>query len=228
MKLNKYLEITNEDNMVLMSRYPDKYFDLAIVDPEYGINADIKNNNNNKQSKKSATMSKKYGNQKWDNKIPSEDYFKEVLRISKHQIIWGINYFKYNLFGSGRIFWDKEVTMPTYSSGEIAYCSKINSVKYFKYRWHGMIQGNMKKKQIRIHPTEKPIQLYEWLLKTYAKPNDKILDTHFGSGSHGIAIHKVNIYDKMNLSLVACELDKQYYDDSIKRIKLEIREQSLF
>jgi site-specific DNA-methyltransferase (adenine-specific) len=213
------IEITNECNMALMARYPDKYFDLAIVDPPYGINADIKNSDANKKSKHSASKSKKYGEQKWDDSIPDDEYFSELFRVSKHQIIWGANYF--GLIG-GYIYWDKCVTMPTYSDGELAYCSLLNSIKSFKFAWHGMIQQNMKDKEHRIHPTQKPVGLYKWLLDTFSKTGFKILDTHLGSGSIAIACHDRKI------DLVACELDKDYYDAAVKRLKQHQAQTTMF
>ena len=213
------ITITNEDNMELMSRYPDKYFDLAIVDPPYGIDADIKNNTDKKQTKKSATNSKKYGSQLWDSDIPSEKYFEELKRVSKRQIIWGANYF--GLVG-GMIYWHKNVTMPTYSTGELAWLSWLNKLDFVDITWHGMIQHNMCNKETRIHPTQKPVALYKWLLDKYAKQGDKILDTHLGSGSIAIACHDYGF------DLTACELDKEYFDKAMKRIKLHQSQLKLF
>jgi len=204
------MKITNEDNMELMARYEDKYFDLAIVDPPYGIDADKKNSVKKMQSKKSASLSKDYGNQDWDGSIPKDDYFNELKRVSKKQIIWGANFF--NLQG-GMLYWHKQVTMPTYSQGELAWLSWLNKIEFVEIAWHGMIQHDMKNKEQRIHPTQKPVKLYEWLLINYAKEGDKILDTHLGSGSIAIACHNLG-YD-----LTACELDKEYYEAAIKRIK---------
>ena len=213
------MTITNEDNMELMKRYPDNYFDLAIVDPPYGIDADVKNSKNVVQSKKSATKSKKYGSQLWDLDIPTDEYFDELKRVSKRQIIWGANYF--GLVG-GMIYWHKNVTMPTYSTGELAWVSWQNKLNFVDISWHGMIQHDMKNKETRIHPTQKPTKLYKWLLKNYAKPNDKILDTHLGSGSIAIACHDYGFY------LTACELDKEYYDKAMQRINNHVAQQKLF
>jgi len=141
------------DCIALMREYPDKYFDLAVVDPPYGINADVKNSTDKKQSKKSASNSKKYGEQKWDADVPTKEYFIELFRVSKEQIIWGVNYYPFDFLAGGRIYWDKCVTMPTYSDGELAYCSLLNSIKSVKIAWHGMIQHDMKNKEARIHPT---------------------------------------------------------------------------
>ena len=150
-------QIIHADCMDIMKDIPDKYFELAIVDPPYGIGADKKNSSNKKQCNKSATESIFYGNQKWDDYIPNENYFIELFRVSKNQIIWGVNYYNCFDLSGGRIYWNKNVTMPTYSDGELAYCSLINSIKSVNITWHGMIQENMKQKEIRIHPTQKPV-----------------------------------------------------------------------
>lgn len=216
------IEYYNEDCMEGMKRYKDKHFDLAIVDPPYGIGADKKNSNNIRQSNKSATISKDYGKQNWDNNIPNKEYFDELFRVSKNQIIWGVNYYNnYDLSG-GRIYWDKCVTMPTYSNGELAYCSLINSIKSITIAWHGMIQHDMKNKEKRIHPTQKPVKLYKWLLHNYAKKGDLILDTHVGSASSLIAC-----YD-MGFDAVGFELDKDYYEASKKRLEEFIAQGRLF
>ena len=213
------MNITNEDNMELMARYPDKYFYLAIVDPPYGINADDKNSTDKKQSKKSASNSKDYGDQKWDDAIPSDEYFAELKRVSKKQVIWGANFF--NLQG-GMLYWHKRVTMPTYSQGELAWLSWLNKVDFVDIAWHGMIQYDMKNKEDRIHPTQKPVRLYEWLLDNYANEGDKILDTHLGSGSIAIACHN------RKFELTACELDKEYFDEAMKRIEAHKRQLTMF
>jgi len=205
--------------MELMARYEDNYFDLAIVDPPYGIDADKKNSAKKLQSKKSAGLSKDYGNQEWDSAIPSDEYFAELKRVSKRQIVWGANFF--NLQG-GMLYWHKQVTMPTYSQGELAWLSWLNKIDFVDIAWHGMIQHDMKNKEHRIHPTQKPVKLYEWLLMNYAKEGDKILDTHLGSGSIAIACHN------LGFELTACELDKDYYDAAMKRLEQHKAQQRLF
>lgn len=199
------------DCIALMKEYPDKWFDLAVVDPPYGINADIKNSTNKKQSKKSASNSKNYGDQKWDADVPTKEYFIELFRVSKEQIIWGVNYYPFDFLAGGRIYWDKCVTMPTYSDGELAYCSLLNSIKSVKIAWHGMIQQDMKNKEKRIHPTQKPVKLYDWIFSNFAKEGDKILDTHLGSGSSRISAHKAK------LDFTASELDPTYFENQEKR-----------
>ena len=204
------LDIRNIDCMELMAQYPDKYFDLAICDPPYTDEFRVVNSGE----------CAKLGDYKTDslnNNAPTDEYFKEVIRVSKNQIIWGVNYYKYYL-GVGRIVWDKDNT-GNYSDCELAYHSFGNVVRKFKWRWNGMLQGDMKDKQIRIHPTEKPKQLYSWILKKYAKQDDKILDTHFGSGSIALALDEVNKIERMNLSLTASEIDKEHFEKAMKRIK---------
>jgi site-specific DNA-methyltransferase (adenine-specific) len=213
------INISNEDNMELMARYPDNHFELAIVDAPYGIDADKKNSINKMQSKKSASKSKNYGSQEWDSDIPTDEYFKELIRVSKRQVVWGANFF--NLQG-GMLYWHKHVTMPTYSQGELAWLSWLNKVDFVSIAWHGMIQHDMKNKEVRIHPTQKPVKLYEWLLMNYAKQGDKILDTHLGSGSIAIACHNLK-YD-----LTACELDKDYYVAAMLRLKQHQQQLKMF
>jgi len=202
------MKITNEDNMKLMARYEDNHFDLAIVDPPYGGN-DAIGLKNNKSGKKQATKRTDY--KLFENVEPPKEYFKELIRVSKHQIIWGVNFYNnFNLSG-GRICWDKKGT--AFGRAEIAYYSGSKSVNICEIVWNGMLQHDMKNKEIRIHPTQKPVKLYEWLLMNYAKEGDKILDTHLGSGSIALACHNLG-YD-----LTACELDKEYYEKAMKRIQ---------
>ena len=189
--------------MELMARYEDNHFDLAIVDPPYGIGFDNKIREKRKKN--------------WDNEIPKDEYFEELKRVSKNQIIWGGNYFPY-LWDNGCrgfVFWNKDVNFDTYSAGELAYTSFNKPAKYFYYAWNGLADGvrGRNKKQKTIHPTQKPVKLYEWLLMNYAKEGDKILDTHLGSGSIAIACHN------LGFDLTACELDKEYYEASMKRIE---------
>ena len=217
-----FSEVYNEDCIEVMKRYEDNYFDLAVVDPPYGINADVKNSTDKKQSKKSASKSKKYGEQKWDADVPTKEYFIELFRVSKEQIIWGVNYYPFDFLSGGRIYWDKCVTMPTYSDGELAYCSLLNSIKSVKIAWHGMIQHDMKNKEERIHLTQKPVKLYDWIFKNFAKEGDKILDTHLGSGSSRISANKAK------LRFVGCEIDSKYFNDGEKRYKEFISQTRLF
>ena len=218
MKINENIEITNEDNMLLMARYPDGYFDLAIVDPPYGI--EINMNMGRKKGQE-----KKHNEKDWDNRIPDEKYFNELKRVSKNQIIFGGNYFPLPSTKSW-IFWDKNVPKGvSFADGELAWTSfdktlvKI-AVTYTGFK--GMDENG------KIHPTQKPVKLYENLFTKYAESGYKILDTHLGSGSIAIALDNVNKIEKMNLTLTACELDTEYYESSIRRIIEKTNWQSLF
>lgn len=208
--MREYLNITNEDNMDLMARYPDNYFDLAIVDPPYGIG--ISKN----------PVRQAHDKKEWDNNIPLKSYFEEMKRVSKNYIVWGGNYFIDYLNNSqGFIIWDKKQPENfSLAMCEFAYSSIQSPAKIFRY---SVLSGGKK-----IHPTQKPIKLYEWILDSYAKEGDKILDTHLGSGSIAIAVDSLNKIEKMNLTLTACELDKDYFDESIKRIEKATSWQSLF
>jgi len=206
------INITNEDNMDLMSRYEDNYFDLAIVDPPYGIGFDgeVKAMANNNSKKWDNAKGKSYNRKEWDNKPPTKEYLEELKRVSKNQIIWGGNYFDLPQ-SSGWIFWDKGVAKEfTLSPGELAWTSYNKSIKKIELLWAGFRKCEITD---RIHPTQKPVKLYEWLLHNYAKEGDKILDTHLGSASIAIACHN------MKYDLTACELDKEYFNAAIKRLK---------
>ena len=203
------INITNEDNMQLMARYEDNYFDLAIVDPPYGISyARGKNGwgvNKNRP---------KLDDVKWDKKTPNKEYFIELQRVSKNQIICGGNYFTDKIpVSKCWIVWNKinnTDNKSVFADAELLWTSFKKVVKMYTLRTMGFISDTKDNK--RIHPTQKPTELYEWLLINYAKEGDKILDTHLGSGSIAIACHNLG-YD-----LTACELDKDYYEAAIKRI----------
>jgi site-specific DNA-methyltransferase (adenine-specific) len=216
------LTITNEDNMVLMARYPDKYFDLAIVDPPYGIGED---GSKNKTRTGGLAKPKDYkafaGN---DISSPNIEYFNELLRLSKNQIIFGANHFisKIPFNSSCWIVWDKDNGNTDFADCELAWTSFKTSVRKYKFKWQGMLQENMKNKELRIHPTQKPVALYKWLLDKYAKPGDKILDTHLGSGSIAIACHDYGF------DLTGCELDTEYFNKAMDRINNHTKQQKLF
>jgi len=218
------MNITNEDNIELMSRYEDNHFDLAIVDPPYGIgessnnnkSRSYKNNFGAKNTRNTVVKSKDYGSKKWDDNPPNKEYFIELKRVSKNVIIWGANHFIENIpdcNSSSWVVWDKQNGNNDFADCELAYTSFKKAVRKWEFRWQGMLQGDMKNKEVRIHITQKPVKLYEWLLMNYAKEGDKILDTHLGSGSIAIACHNLG-YD-----LTACELDTEYYEAAIKRIE---------
>jgi len=209
----------NCDNIEFMKTKPEKYYDLAIVDPPYGIDADKKNSIRDLKTKKSATLSKDYGNQSWDSCIPTEEYFAELKRVSKKQIIWGANFF--NLQG-GMLYWHKHVTMPTYSTGELAYLSWLNKIDFVEITWHGMLQYDMKNKEDRIHPTQKPIMLYRWLLDKYAEKGNKIIDTHGGSFTNAIAC------DMEGFDLDIIEIDGTYFDNGVQAFDKYKQQLNLF
>jgi site-specific DNA-methyltransferase (adenine-specific) len=226
MKVTDRIQITNEDNMELMARYPDKYFDLAIVDPPYGIGADENAFKNGVNCKANGFKEHKKGT--WDNVIPTKEYFNELKRVSKNQIIWGGNYFTQYLEPvMSWIVWDKMQYNFSFSHGEMAWNSFNTKLLIFRYARgnesgfapkikQGMKQG------LNIHPTQKPIALYKYCLETFAKQGDKILDTHLGSGSIALACHDYGF------ELTACELDLEYYDAAIKRINNHVSQTKLF
>ena len=224
------LTITCEDNMELMARYPDNYFDLAIVDPQYGIDFSGHDQIIGKKGKDKGFSNKKlYSIKEWDKERPSVLYFDELKRISKNQIIWGGNYFADLLQPTkGWIYWDKKPNGEnlTFSDGELAWTSFNKPLKAFSYGWigFGMVNSGEKK----IHPTQKPIQLYKWVLKNYAQEGFKIIDTHLGSGSHAIAVEEMNSFEKMNLTLTACEIDREYFTETKQRIINHTNQQKLF
>lgn len=231
MKITDKIELTNEDNMLLMARYPNNYFDLAIVDPQYGINAPNMKMGETKEYKSTATRLKgrlnsgggKLKNRilnkseiDWDAEIPNQEYFNELFRVSKNQIIWGGNYFPLPPT-RGIIFWDKLQPWENFSQFELAWSSFDKPAAKFTAGSRG--GANLEKK---IHPTQKPVELYKWLLKKYAQNGDKILDTHLGSASIAIACHDYQF------ELTACEIKESYYLDSIKRIKNHTAQLKLF
>jgi len=207
------INIYNQDCMDAMAGFKDNQFDLAIVDPPYGIGFGAFNRTN-KASDGTRVKADKYKNSDWDDGIPNEDYFKELFRVSKEQIIWGGNYFPFiwNYGGKGFIYWHKGNPVTNFADGELAWTSFNKVAKQFNYRYYGNLEGNTSASE-KHHPTQKPIALYEWLLMNYAKEGDKILDTHLGSGSIAIACHNLG-YD-----LEGYELDKDYYEAAMKRIQ---------
>jgi len=203
-----------------MKRYPDKFFDLAVVDPPYGLGEDGKSNH----SRCKFAKAKEYTPKNWDKKAPDKIYFNELIRVSKNQIIWGANHFisKIPFDSSCWIVWDKKNGKNDFADCELSWTSFKSSVRKFEFRWLGMLQGNMKDKEIRIHPTQKPIALYDWIFANYAKPGDKILDTHLGSQSSRIAACKAG------LPFIGFETDQEYFDLGNKRFFDFARQGSLF
>ncbi len=223
-ELNKILLA---DCMDIMRDIPDKYFELAIVDPPYGIGFDAENESmscgmrvdgtQRKYNAWNGARPKGYIKKEWDSK-PDEKYFSELYRVSKNQIIWGRNYFYLKPHG-GWIVWDKMVTMTTLSKCELAWCSCSNHIEIFHYLWAGFRKENP---EPRIHPTQKPVALCRWLLQNYAKPGDKIIDTHSGSGSCAIACF-LEHHD-----FLAIEKDPDYHVASVARLNEVISQGRLF
>ena len=207
------------DCMEGLKQIPDKYFELAIVDPPYGINFGTFNRTNT-DSNGIKYKANKYHNADWDKETPKDEYWEQLFGISKNQIIWGGNYF---LLPPTQcfIFWYKQNPVTNFADGELAWTSFKKPARCFDYRYYGNLQGNTSA-DAKIHPTQKPVALYEWLIKNYAKPNDKILDTHLGSGSSRIAAHKAN------LPFMGFELDEDYFKASVKRFEQHTNQTRLF
>lgn len=207
------ISIYNCDCMELLKQTPDNYYSLALVDPPYGIGCD-----GAKKTSGSHGGRKAHKFKGWDSSIPEKEYFEELFRVSKNQIIWGANYFTKHLPSSmGWIVWRKDRGRFSSSDAELAYSSFNRALReYTKNPLVLVREGGT------IHPTQKPICLYKWLLDNYAKAGDKILDTHLGSGSIAIACHDYGF------ELTACELDSEYYDKAIERIKNHVSQQKLF
>lgn len=205
-------EVFNEDCMIGMRRYPDKYFDLAVCDPPYDINR-FKNSETSRL--------RKYGSLKTVNDSkPTREWFKELVRVSKNQIVFGYNHLCDILPPTSEfIFWYKHQPVKTYADGELAYTSFKKTAKCFDYPFFG---GTGADEDGRIHPTQKPVALYTWILQNYAKPGDKILDTHLGSGSSRIAAYE------QDLDFVGFELEKSYFDAQEERFQTHISQLSLF
>jgi len=199
--------ITNEDNMELMSRYEDNHFDLAIVDPPYGI----------ERFKKGGSIINKNGDETrlWNNEKPTKEYFDELFRVSKNQIIWGSNNF-YLPTSEYFIIWQKGNALDfSFAMVEQAWTNVKKPAKLYKHL-------HVQNRETRIHPTQKPVKLYEWLLMNYAKEGDKILDTHLGSGSIALACHN------LKFDLTACELDKEYFNAAMKRLRQHQQQLTMF
>ena len=210
MEITDKITITCEDNMELMKRYPDNYFDLAIVDPPYGIEI-----------------------AEWDKERPTDEYWEQLFRVSKNQIVWGGNYFNLPIKRQW-ICWDKSVIKAGYlgkrefDEFELAWTSFDGKCKMIRFSDIGNMNGFDGKLKVdytfkgKIHPCQKHINIYKWILDKYAKPNDKILDTHLGSGSIAIAAHDYGF------EMTCCELDKEYFDKAIQRIQNHVSQQKLF
>ena len=213
----------NLDCMEGMREIPDKFFHLAIVDVPYGIGAGNYKRGGTQYGNAKA-VSTSYTRKDWDTEPPNQEYFQELFRVSKNQIVWGANHFisKIPLDSSCWLVWDKETGGNAYADCELAWTSFKGAVRIFRFRWMGMLQGDMKNKEIRIHPTQKPVRLYEWILQNYARPGDRILDTHAGSASSLIACYR------MGFEFLGFEIDKEYFSASEKRLQAEMNQLSFF
>lgn len=216
-------EVYNMDCMEYMRTLPNKAFDLAVVDPPYGINA-ADYTRGGRQPGRAKAPSTDYARKGWDKEPPSEAYFLELERVSRNQIIWGANHFisRYPRDSGEWLVCDKINGDNTYADCELAWTSFPGAVRQFRFRWQGMLQGDMAHKEVRIHPTQKPVALYAWIFSRYAKAGDRILDTHLGSGSSRIAAWDAG------LDFVGCELDKDYFEAQERRFAQHAAQLNLF
>ena len=214
------IDLKNMDCLEAMKQMDDNEFDLSIVDPPYGISI-------NKQSQgEGGGVAKKiqYTKKNWDSSAPQKQYFNELIRVSKNQIVWGANHFisKIPFDSSCWIVWDKDNGNTDFADCELAWTSFKTSVRKFRWKWQGMLQQDMKNKEKRIHPTQKPVKLYEWILDNYANEGDKILDTHLGSGSIALACHN------RGFDLTGFEIDKEYFDNAVERLRVHQSQLTMF
>ena len=208
-------EVFNTDCLEYMRTLPDKAFQLAIADPPYGIGEDGKSNHSRGLLAKPSQWTPK----EWDKQAMTAEFFEELRRISSNQVIWGANHFisRMPYDSSCWIVWDKENGTTDFADCELAWTSFKTAVRLFRFMWNGMLQGDMKHKEERIHPTQKPVALYAWLLKNYAKPGDRIFDPMMGSQSSRIAAYK------MGFDYVGCELDAEYFAKGCERFNRECK-----
>lgn len=206
-----FSEVFNEDCIQVMKRYPDKFFDLAVVDPPYGLkiaNSEYLGNDKNDKRWNGRANGYRHIKKNWDNEVPSAEYFIELQRVSKNQIVWGWNYYvSYFNDCPSYIVWNKEAS-GNYSDCEMAWCSIKGTNKIFKWLWNGF---RKQQPEARIHPTQKPVALYDWIYSKFAVEGQKILDTHLGSGSSRISANKAK------LNFVGCEIDEEYFNKQNKR-----------
>jgi site-specific DNA-methyltransferase (adenine-specific) len=215
------IELLNIDCLHYMKQCKDKQFDLAIVDPPYGIGESKKKRENTKSDKWNNPTKKIHNPKDWDLQTPTQEYFNELFRISKNQIVWGGNYFidKIQKPSMGWVFWDKKNGKSDFSDGELAYTSFNKGLRKFEWLWNGF---QKQRPEERIHPTQKPKALYEWLLLNYAESGNKIIDTHLGSGSIALAC-----YD-LKFDLVGLEIDNEYFVNANNRLNQHKKQLTLF
>ena len=208
------------DSLEALKKMPDNAYDLAIVDPPYGIDV------TNQSQGKGGGVARKidYIKKDWDKSAPNKYYFEELMRVSVNQVIWGANHFisRIPYDSSCWVIWDKDNGATDFADCELAWTSFNTAARKLKWKWSGMLQQDMKNKETRIHPTQKPVKLYEWLLDNYAKEGDTILDTHLGSGSIALACHN------RGFSLDAYEIDNEYYLSATNRLKQHQQQLTMF
>lgn len=230
-EVRKGIYLYNCDYRELLKTSGDKSFDLAICDPPYFDGPNTRRYYGSSVSTRDVKRREYDTIEGWE--VPDQSYFKELSRVSHNQIIWGINYFNFGSISSGRIIWDKVNGASSFSDCEIAYCSVHGSVRLFPFMWNGMMQGksirdgramqgNKKLNEKRIHPTQKPVALYDWIIDRYARSGDSILDTHLGSGSIAISAWKAGHV------LHGCEKDPVIFEKALRRIELETKQLKLF
>ena len=209
--MDKYInKIINADCMDILKELPDKCIDLVLTDPPYGIGESAGKN----KSRGNKAIAKDYGNKDWDNSIPEKEIFNEILRVSKHQIIFGGNYFVEYLHNSPCwLVWDKNNGANDFADCELAWTNFKSAVRKYLWTWNGMLQHDMKNKDVRIHPTQKPLKLFEMILRDYSNENDLVLDCFSGSGTTAIACHN------LNRRFICIEKDYDYYKASVERLK---------
>ena len=207
------------DCMAYMRTLPDNAFDLAVVDPPYGIGMD-----RGEIGHGVLAQTTKFDPKTWDRAPPAEAYFLELERVSRNRVIWGANHFisRYPRDSGEWLVWDKLNGENNFADCELAWTSFGGAVRLFRFRWAGMLQGNMRAKEVRIHPTQKPVALYAWIFSRYAKPGDRILDTHLGSGSSRIAAWDAG------LDFVGCEIDRDYFEAQERRFQAHAAQLNLF
>ena len=208
------------DSLEALKKMPDNAYDLAIVDPPYGIDV------TNQSQGKGGGVARKidYIKKDWDKSAPNKYYFEELMRVSVNQVIWGANHFisRIPYDSSCWVIWDKDNGATDFADCELAWTSFNTAARKLKWKWSGMLQQDMKNKETRIHPTQKPVKLYEWLLDNYAKEGDTILDTHLGSGSIALACHN------RGYNLDAYEIDTDYYMSATNRLKQHQQQLTMF
>jgi site-specific DNA-methyltransferase (adenine-specific) len=224
--IDEYINrIINADCLDILRQLPDKCIDLVLTDPPYGIGVNKKSVilDGTIQGKGFGARRSNFAKKDWDDAIPQKEIFDEIFRVSKNQILWGGNYFAEYLHNSSCwIVWNKDNGTNDFADCELAYTSFKSAVRMFEYRWNGCLQGNMKEKEIRIHPTQKPLPLFQWCLQNYSKEGDLVLDCFSGSGTTAVACHN------LKRRFICIEKDPEYWAASTKRLEDVQKQLTLF